>query len=60
MSKTEKTKPPFLKPKQHIFKRSEYTQCSKAKVFGMTTSNGLSLVVPCTLHPKSPEWVRIP
>ena len=59
MTKKEKTKSPFLKPKYHIFKRSEYKQCSKAKVFGLTTSNGRSLVVPCPLHPTSPEWIKI-
>lgn len=59
MSKAEKTKPAFLKPKHHIFKRSEYKHALKAKVFGLTTSNGLSLIVPCTLHPASPEWVKI-
>ena len=59
MSKAEKTKAAFLKPKRHIFKRSEYKHALKAKVFGLTTSNGLSLVVPSTLHPKSPEWVKI-
>ena len=59
MSKQEKTKSSFLKPKHHIFKRSEYKQCSKAKVFGLTTSNGSSLVVPSTLHPTSPQWIKI-
>ena len=59
MSKSEKKKPAFMKPKHHVFKRSEYKQCSKAKVFGLTTSNGLSLTVPSTLHPKSSDWVHI-
>ena len=59
MSKKEKTKGAFQKPKHHIFKRSEYKKCSKAKVFGLTTSNGWSLVVPCPLHPTSSDWIKI-
>ena len=59
MRRQEKTKSAFLKPKYHIFKRSEYKKCSKAKVFGLTTSNGKSLVVPCPLHPTSPDWIKL-
>lgn len=59
MSKKEKTKSAFLKPKYHIFKRSEYKKCSKAKVFGLTTSNGRSLVVPCPLHPTSADFIKM-
>lgn len=59
MSKKEKTKGAFLKPKYHIFKRTEYKKCSKAKVFGLTTSNGQSLVVPCPAHPTSADWINI-
>ena len=58
MSKKEKTNGQFLKPKHHIFKRSEYRKCSKAKVFGLTTSSGMSLVVPCPLHPTSADWIK--
>ena len=59
MSKAEQTKSAFQRPKHHIFKRSENKHCSKAKVFGLTTSNGFSLVVPSTLHPQSYEWIQI-
>ena len=59
MHKTEKRKPAFLKPKHHILNRSEFKRCSKAKVFGLTTSIGTSLVVPCPLHPSAVDWIKI-
>jgi hypothetical protein len=59
MHRTEKRKPAFLKPKHHILKRNEFKRCSKAKVFGLTTSIGTSLVVPCTLHPRAEDWIKI-
>lgn len=36
MNKKERAKPAFQKPRYHIFKRSEYRRCSKAKVFGVS------------------------
>ena len=59
MSKSEKTKLAFMKPKRHIFKRSEYKRAQKAKVFGLTTSVGTQLIchVPSRLDSKG--WVKI-
>ena len=59
MIKSEKKKAAFMKPKHHVFKRSDYKKCAKAKVFGRTTSNGLRLTVPSLLHPTSSDWVHI-
>ena len=59
MHKREKCKTAFQKPRRQIFKRSEFKRCSKAKVFGLTTSIGTSLVVPCPLHPKTEDWIKI-
>ena len=59
MHKTDKRKPAFLKPKHHILKRNEFKRCSKASVFGLTTSMGTSLVVPCPLHPRAHDWTEL-
>jgi len=42
MTKKEKTQAAFLRPKRW-FKRSEYKQVKKQRLFGFTTSNGKSL-----------------
>ena len=59
MNKSEKTKVAVMKPKRHIFKRSEYKRAQKAKVFGLTTSVGTQLIchVPSRLDSKG--WVKI-
>ena len=59
MREGERNKPAFLKPRQHIFKRSEYKRCLKAKVFGLTTSNGKCLIARSPLHPTSEDWVKM-
>ena len=59
MKKAERTKPSFLKPKNKIFSKTEYKKVSKAKVFGITTSTGESLVCPSPLHPTSADWTKI-
>ena len=60
MSKAERKKPAFLKPRGRIFERKEYNKhARKAKVFGMTTSTGQSLVIPSVLHPTSEHWVNM-
>ena len=46
MTKAERTKPPFQKPKR-LFKNAEYKQTRKGKVLGFTTSTGKSLVLTC-------------
>ena len=57
MHKDERPKPEFMKPRKHIFKRSEYKRVRKVKVFGLTTSNGQSLIahVPACLD--APKWI---
>ena len=42
MNQKEKAQLAFQRPRRHIFKRSEFKRCSKAKVFGSTTSIGTS------------------
>ena len=46
MSKSEKTKPAFQKPKR-MFNNKEFKQTRKGKVLGFTTSTGKSLLVMC-------------
>ena len=46
MRKDERTKPAFQRPKR-MFKRKEYKQVKKGKVFGLTTSTGKHLVIHC-------------
>ena len=59
MSKSEKNKPAFLKPRKHVFSRQAFKRARKAKVFGMTTSSGKVLVTPSPLNPKSSDWIKI-
>lgn len=59
MRKGERNKPAFLKPKRHIFQRSTYRRVRKVKVFGLTTSTGQSLSVPCPLHPQAKDWIKL-
>ena len=51
MSKAEKKRPAFLKPRVNDFDRTGFKRVKKAKVFGTTTSDGQSLIRPCPLHP---------
>ena len=50
MTKAEKTKPAFQRPKKW-FPKKDYDRTKKIKIFGMTTSNGkmLSFVVPMNI-----------
>lgn len=57
MRKGEKNKPAFLKPKYKVFTQSEFKRAQRAKVFGLTTSSGQSLVIPSPLYPESSDWV---
>ena len=46
MTKEERSKPAFQKPKR-MFKRKEFKNTKKGKVFGLTTSTGKHLVLHC-------------
>lgn len=46
MTDAERKKPEFQKPKRW-FKKADYSRTKKLKVFGMVTSNGKVLAVPC-------------
>ena len=59
MKKSERTKPAFLKPRNKIFPKKDFKLTSKAKIFGITTSTGESLVVPSRLHPTSEDWIKL-
>ena len=59
MRKGEKKKAPFLKPRRNIFKRSEYKRAQKAKVFGLTTSSGLSLLCHVPSQLRAADWVKL-
>ena len=54
-----KNKAAFFKPRRHVFKRSEFKRVTKIKVFGLTTSTGQSLVVPCPLYPVAQDWIKM-
>ena len=59
MNKKEKKKIVFMKPRKHIFKRSEYKHAQKAKVFGLTTSTGLQLTCAVPLRFHAEDWVKL-
>ena len=59
MSKRERNRPAFLQPTHHIFTRTEHKRASKAKIFGITTSNGHCLVLPCPLDPSAKDWIKL-
>ena len=59
MSKAEKKRPAFLKPRVKDFDRAEFKRVQKAKVFGITSSDGQSLIRPCPLHPTGADWVKL-
>ena len=62
MRKGERNKPAFQRPKKgKVFDRAEYKKgARKCKVFGLTTSTGAVLVLPCKrLHPTSDDWVKM-
>lgn len=59
MKKAERTKPNFLKPRNKMFDKKTYKQASKAKVFGITASDGSSMVCPSPLYPTSKDWVKL-
>ena len=59
MSKAERAKPNFAKPRHKMFSKKDYKKTSKAKVFGITANTGSSMVCPSPLHPKSKDWVKI-
>ena len=46
MTEKESTQPAFLRPKRW-FKKAEYNRTKKQKIFGLTTSTGKLLAVPC-------------
>ena len=46
MSEKEKTQTAFLRPKRW-FRKADYQRTKKVKVFGLTTSSGKVLAVPC-------------
>ena len=59
MTKAERTKPNFLKPRNKMFDKQTYKQVSKAKVFGITASDGSSMVCPSPLYPTSKAWAKL-
>ena len=59
MRRGERNKPPFLRPRRHVLKRSENKRCVRTKVFGLTTSTGESLVIPSPLYPTAQDWIRM-
>ena len=59
MSKAERAKPSFTKPRHKMFTKKDFKKTSKAKVFGITASTGSSMVCPSPLHPKSKDWIKI-
>ena len=59
MTKSERAKPNFLKPRNKMFTKKDFRKTSKAKVFGITTTGGSSIVCPSPLHPKSKDWVKV-
>ena len=59
MSRHEKKTRPFLKPRKAIFKRSEYKRAQKAKVFGLTTSTGASLICHVPTKFCAADWVKL-
>ena len=42
-----------------MFSKKDFRKTSKAKVFGITTTGGSSIVCPSPLHPKSKDWVKV-
>ena len=62
MTRGERNKPAFQKPKKaKIFERRVYKKGSrKCKVFGLTTSTGQVLALPCKkLHPTNDDWIKM-
>ena len=59
MKKSERAKPQFLKPRNKMFGKTEYKKVSKANVFGITASDGSSMVCPSPLYPTSKDWVKM-
>ena len=59
MHSREKKMAPFLRPKKDIFKRNEYKRAQKAKVFGLTTSAGESLLCHVPMSFRAADWVKL-
>ena len=59
MHQRERKKAPFLKPRSHVFKRSEYKCVQKVKVFGLTTSAGASLLCHVPTQLRAADWVKL-
>ncbi len=59
MSKGERNKSAFLKPRHHPFDRKEFKRVKKTKVFGLTLSTGESLVTPSPLNPTAEDWCKM-
>ena len=60
MSKAERNKAAFQKPRRKIFKLAEFKKSArKAKVFGLTTAIGNSLVLPAPLNPTTSDWAKM-
>ena len=59
MSKAERKKSAFQKPRHHPLTRKEYKTTRRAKVFGLTLSTGASLVVPCPTNCTAENWIQI-
>ena len=58
MKKSERLKPAFVRPKT-MFKRAEYTKTIKGKVFGLTLSNGRSLLCHVTAKLTATEFAKL-
>ena len=59
MRRSEKNKGAFLKPRNKILSRSDWKKCTRAKVFGLTTSTGEVLAIPTPLHPTASDWIKL-
>lgn len=59
MHKSERSKPEMMQPRGKPFTRTEFKTVVKTKVFGLTTSNGDSMICPSPLHPKAVDWIKL-
>ena len=59
MSDAERKKADFQRPRKKIFKKAEYKNAEKAKVFGLTTSNGKVLNCITKRNPESKDFCKL-
>ena len=59
MTKAERRKAAFAKPRRKIFKRTEYKKVQWVKVFGLTTSEGESCICRVPTKPTAEDWIKV-